>query len=113
MQALAGAGVVHAGVDAELVGAFGEAGEREAAVGEGGRVQGVSVELGGVQFVRFQLDEGVSGGAGGEPDDGAGPEGLVTGREVEGDLVVLDVEELGSELRFVARQCGHGAHAAG
>lgn len=113
VQAFAGAGVAHAGGDAELVGALGEAGEGEAAVGEGGRVQGVSVEGGGAQFVRFQLDEGVAGGAGGEPDDGLGLEGLVAGGEVEGDLVVPDVEEPGSDLRFVARQCGHGAHAAG
>lgn len=112
VQALAGARVAHAGVEVQLVGAFGEAGERQPVVGEGGRVEGDAVEGGRAQFGGLQLDEGVCGGACGEPDDGGGVEGLVVAGEVEGDGVVLDVEELGSELRFVARQCGHGAHAA-
>lgn len=113
VQALAGAGVPHAGVEVQLVGAFGEAGERQAVVGEGGRVEGVAVEGGRAQLDGLQLDEGVCGGAGREPDDGGRVEGfVVVAGEVEGHGVVLDVDELGSELRFVARECGHGAHAA-
>lgn len=109
VQALAGAGVAHAGVEVQLVVALGEAGEREAVVFEGRHVDGLAVEGGGAQFDRLQFDEGVSGGAGGEPDDGGGVEGVVVAGEVEGDGVVVDVDEPGSELRFVARQCGHGA----
>lgn len=41
MEAFAGAGVAHAGGDAQFVGAFAEAGEGEAVVGEGGGVEGV------------------------------------------------------------------------
>lgn len=41
VQALAGAGVAHAGVEVQLVVALGEAGEGEAVVGEGCRVEGV------------------------------------------------------------------------
>jgi hypothetical protein len=32
--------------------------------------------------------------------------------QVEFDLVAVDVEERGTGLRFVARQYGHGCHAA-
>ncbi|GAA3107374.1 hypothetical protein GCM10020254_61610 [Streptomyces goshikiensis] len=116
VQAFAGAGVAHPGVDAQLVGAFGQAGEGEAVAVEAGGVEGVAVEFGGAQFVRFELHEGVGGVGGGgadaEADDDGGVEGVVADGEVEGDGVVVDVECLGSELRFGACQCGHGAHAA-
>ncbi|CAM5579270.1 hypothetical protein SBADM41S_10795 [Streptomyces badius] len=108
VHALAGAGVVHRGVDAQFVGADGEPGEGVAVAVEEGGVQGLSVETDRAQGGGLDLDEGVSGRAGGEPDDGGGVEGLLAGGEVEGDRVPLHVEDLGSGLRFVARQYGHG-----
>lgn len=112
VEAFAGAGVAHAGVDAQFVGAFGEAGEGKAVVLEGGDGEGFAVQEGGFQVFGLELDEGVARGACGEADVDAGVEGFVADGEVEGDGVVVDVEEPGSELRFGARQCGHGAHAA-
>ena len=99
------------GVDAQFVVAGGEAGAAGAGSSVEGRgVEGLAVEGGGAQFGRLELDEGVRRRArGGEPDDGAGVEGVVAGGEVEVDRVAVDVEELGSGLRFVARQYGHGA----
>lgn len=79
---------------------------------EVGRVEGLSVERDGAQLGRLQLDERVPVGPCGEPDLGAGVEGVVPGGEVEFDGVVVDVEELCSELRFVAREYGHASHAA-
>ncbi len=108
VHALAGAGVVHRGVDAQFVGAGGEPGEGVAVAVEEGGVQGLSVETDRAQGGGLDLDEGVSGRAGGEPDGGGGVEGLLAGGEVEGDRVPLHVEDLGSGLRFVARQYGHG-----
>lgn len=109
VHAFAGARVVHGGVDAQFVGACGECGEREPVLGEVGRVEGVSVEADGAQGGGLELDEGVPGGACGELDDGAGVEGVLAGGQVEVDGVPLYVEELGSGLRFVARQYGHGS----
>ncbi len=108
VHALAGAGVAHGGVDVEFVGAFGEAGEGEAVVVEGGGVEGLPVEGDAVEGGRLEFDEGVAGGPGGEPDAGDGVEGVVAGGQVEVDGVVVDVQGAGSGLRLFARQCGHG-----
>ena len=112
VHAFAGAGVVHGGVDGEFVGACGEAVQGVAVLVEALGVQGLSVEAERAQVFRLDLDEGVSGRVGGEPDGGAGAEGLLARGEVEVDRVPVYVEELGAGLRFVARQYGHGAHAA-
>ncbi|MGX1489635.1 hypothetical protein RKD41_001894 [Streptomyces tendae] len=61
---------------------------------------------------RLELDEGVRVGARGERDDGVRVEGVVPGGQIECDRVPVDVEELGTGLRFVARQYGHERHAA-
>lgn len=116
MHAFAGVRVGHGGFDAQFVGAGGEAGEGEPVVVECGGVQGVSVEGDGSQGGGPDLDEGVSGRAGGETDDGGGVEGVGSAGEIEVDRVPLDVDELSSGLRFVARQYGHGdmlPHASG
>ena len=55
----------------------------------------------------LDLDEGAGVRARGEADDGPGVEGLVAGGQIEVDRVAVDVEELGTGLRFVARQYGH------
>ncbi len=107
VHALAGAGVAHVRVHAQLVLAGGEVLQGEPVAVQGFRVQGVSVEGDGAQLVRPDLDEAVSVGAGAEPDQGAGVEGLVAGGQVEFDRVAVHVEELCSGLRFVARQYGH------
>jgi len=112
VHAFAGAGVAHGGVDGELVGAGGEAVQGVAVPVEAFGVQRLSVEAEGAQGFRLDLDEGVSGRAGGEPDGGRGVEGRLARGEVEVDRVPVYVEELGAGLRFVARQYGHGAHAA-
>lgn len=108
VHAFAGVRVGHGGLDAQFVGAGGEAGEGEPVVVECGGVQGVSVEGDGSQVGGPDLDEGVSARAGGEADDGGGVEGVGSAGEIEVDRVPLDVDELGSGLRFVARQYGHG-----
>lgn len=72
----------------------------------------MSVEADGAQGGGLELDEGVTGGEGGELDDGTGVEGLLPRGQIEVDRVLLYVEELGSGLRFIARQYGHGCHAA-
>ncbi len=90
------------------MGAGGEAGQREAVVGEGGGVEGVAVEGGGVQLGGLDVDEGVAGVARGEVDDRSGAEVVLALGEVECDLVAVDVDEPGSGLRLVALQCGHG-----
>ncbi len=95
------------GVDAQLVLAGGEVLQGEPVAVQGFRVQGVSVEGDGAQLGGPDLDEGVPVRAGAEPDQGAGVEGLVPAGQVEFDRVAVDVEELGSGLRFVARQYGH------
>lgn len=114
VHALAGAGVAHGGVDAQFVLAGREVLERQPVLvqGVGVRVEEVAVEGDGAQFGGLELDEGVPVRAGGEADDGTGVEDLVAARQVEFDLVAVDVEELGTGLRFVARQYGHGCHAA-
>ncbi len=115
VHALARAGVPHGGLDAQLVLAGGEVLQGEPVPVEGGRVEGVSVQGDGAQFGGLDLDEGVRGvrlAADGEADDGAGVEGLVPTGEIEVDRVVVDVEEPGTGLRFVARQYGHARHAA-
>ena len=75
---------------------------------EGGGVEGLAVEV-GAQCGGLEFDEGVGPAAGGEPDDGGGVECLVPSGQVEVDRVVVDVEEPGTGLRFVARQYGHAA----
>lgn len=112
VHAFAGAGVAHARPDAQFVVAGGEVVQREPVVDQGAGVEGLAVEGDGVQCRGPELDEGVPVGSGGEADDGAGLEGLVAGRQVELDGVAVDVEELGTALRFVARQYGHERHAA-
>lgn len=115
VHALAGAGVAHARVDAQFVLAGGEAGQREPVLDEVLGVEGVAVEGDGAQLGGLELDEGVGAcfvPAHGEPDDGAGVEGVFARRQVELDRVAVDVEEPGTGLRFVARQYGHGGHAA-
>lgn len=109
VHALPGAGVAHGGVDAQFVLAGGESLEGEPVLVEGRGVEGPAVQGDGAQFGGLHLDEGVRVGAGGEPDDGQGVEGLVPSGQVEFDPVVVDVEELGTGLRFVARQYGHEA----
>ncbi len=97
------------------MGARGEALEGEAVAVEGPGVEGFSVEGDRAQFGGLQLNEGVRGlflPPYGEVDDGTGVEGLVATREVECDLVAVDVEEPSTGLRFVARQYGHEGHAA-
>ncbi|GGW93493.1 hypothetical protein GCM10010353_05900 [Streptomyces chryseus] len=108
MHAFAGAGVAHGGFDAQFVCARGEAGEGQAVVDECLGVERLSVEGDGAQGGGLELDEGVPGRAGGEVDDGAGVEGVFATGEIEVDRVPVDFEELGSGLRFVARQYGHG-----
>lgn len=112
VHAFAGAGVAHGGVDAQFVGSRGEPVEGVAVLGEACGVQGLSVEAERAQVLGLDLDEGVSGRVGGELDDGTGVEGVLACGEVEVDRVPVYVEELGSGLRFVARQYGHAAHAA-
>lgn len=112
VHAFAGAGVAHGGVDAQFVGAGGEAGEGEAVLGEVRGVQGVPVEADGAQGGGLDFDEGVTVGECGELDDGSGVEGLLPRGQIEFDRVPLYVEELGSGLRFIAHQYGHGSHAA-
>lgn len=109
VHAFAGAGVAHGGVDAKFVCAGGECGEGEPVLGEVGGVEGLSVEGDGAQGGGLELDEGVSGRECGELDDGAGVEGVVSRGQIEVDRVLVHVEELGSGLRFVARQYGHGS----
>src|SRR5690606_29920323 len=97
VHALAGAGVAHARVDAELVLAGGEALQRQPAAVEGPGVQGLSVEGDGAQCGGLDLDEGVRGPLvreDGEPDRGAGVEDLVPDGQIEFDRVAVDVEEL-------------------
>src|SRR5690606_6173111 len=82
---------------------------------EGPGVQGLSVEGDGAQCGGLDLDEGVRGPLvreDGEPDRGAGVEDLVPDGQIEFDRVAVDVEELCSVLRFVAREYGHAGHAA-
>ena len=80
VHALAGARVVHVGLDAQLVVAGGQAGEGVAGCRRGGGVERPAVEADGAQgFGGLELDEGVTGRAGGEPDDGAGSEGSSPG----------------------------------
>ncbi|GAA3121513.1 hypothetical protein GCM10017687_39090 [Streptomyces echinatus] len=112
VHALAGAGVAHDGVDAQFVLAGGEVLQRQPVLAQRLRVERLSVERGAAQLGGLQLDERVPVGPGGEPDRGTGVEGLVTGREVQFDRVPVNVEELCSELRFVAREYGHAGHAA-
>lgn len=115
MHALAGAGVAHRGVHAQFVFALGEARQGQSAVAEAAGVQGVAVEGGGAQLGGPDLDECVRAGVARrhrEADHGAGVEGVVPGGEVEFDRVPVDVQEGGTGLRFVARQYGHGGHAA-
>jgi len=112
VHALAGAGVAHARVDAQLVLAGGEVLQRQPVAVERGGVQGLSVQGDGAQFGGLDLDEGVRVRTGAETDQGAGVERLVAGGQVEFDRVAVDVEELCSVLRFVARQYGHAGHAA-
>ncbi len=115
VHALAGAGVAHGRLDAQFVFAGGEVLQRQPVLVEGVRVEGVSVQGDGAQLGGLDLDEGVRGvrvAADGEPDDGAGVEGLVPTGQIEVDRVVVDVEEPGTGLRFVARQYGHARHAA-
>lgn len=112
VHALAGTGVPHRGVDAQLVFPGGEPGEREPVPGERGRVERPAVERDGAQGGGLEFDEGVSGSLSGELYDGAGVEGVLAGGQIECDRVPVDIEELGSGLRFVARQYGHGGHAA-
>jgi hypothetical protein len=112
VHAFAGAGVAHGGVDAQFVFAGGEVLQGQPVAVEGVGVEGLPVEGGGAQFGGLELDEGVRVRAGAEADDGVRVEGVVAGGEIEVDRVPVDVEELGSGLRFVARQYGHGRHAA-
>lgn len=109
VHALAGVRVAHRGVDQQFVLAGRDPGEREPVPGERAGVDGVSVEGHGAQLGGLDFDEGVSGRTRGESDDGTGVEGVVALRQIEVDRVPLDIEELGSELRFIARQYGHGA----
>lgn len=109
VHAFTGAGVAHGGIDAQFVRAGGECGERVPVLGEVGGVEGVSVEADGAQGGGLEFDEGVSGRECGELDDGAGVEGVLTRGQIEVDRVPVYVEELGSGLRFVARQYGHAS----
>ncbi|GAA3306497.1 hypothetical protein GCM10020295_62890 [Streptomyces cinereospinus] len=112
VHALAGAGVAHGGVDAQFVVAGGEVLQRQAVAVEGLGVEGLSVQGDRAQLGGLELDEGVRVRAGAELDHRARVEGLVAGGQVEVDRVEADVDELGTGLRFVARQYGHGSHAA-
>lgn len=115
VHAFAGAGVAHARVDAQFVFAGVEVFQGEPVLVQGFRVEGVSVEGDGAQCGGLDLDEGVRVvlvRADGEPDDGAGVEGVVPGGQIEVDRVAVDVDEPGTGLRFVARQYGHAGHAA-
>ncbi|MGX1253397.1 hypothetical protein RKD48_005908 [Streptomyces ambofaciens] len=115
VHALAGAGVAHGGVDAQLVLAGREVLQRQPVLIQGGRVQGLSVQRDGAQLRGLDLDERVRAvrvAADGEPDGGPGVEGVVPTGQIEVDRVVVDVEEPGTGLRFVARQYGHARHAA-
>lgn len=112
VHALTGAGVPHVGLDTQLVLPRVESGEREPVAAETGGVECPSVEGDGAQRGGLEFDEGVSDGPCGELDDGTGVEGVLAGGQIEGDRVPVDIDELGSGLRFVARQYGHGGHAA-
>ncbi len=115
VHALAGAGVAHGGVDAQFVFAGGEVLQGQPVLVQGLRVEGLPVEGDGAQFGGLDLEERVRVvlvRADGEPDDGAGVEGVVPGGQVQVDGVAVDVEEPGTGLRFVARQYGHERHAA-
>ncbi|ELS52479.1 putative Aminopeptidase N [Streptomyces viridochromogenes Tue57] len=115
VHALAGAGVAHGRLDAQFVLTGGEVLQGQPVLVQGLRVQGLSVQRDGAQLGRLDLDEGGRvrlALARGEPDDGAGVEGLVAGGQIEFDRVAVDVEELGTSLRFVAREYGHAGHAA-
>lgn len=71
VHAFAGAGVAHGGVDAQLVLALGQSGQGEPVGVERLRVEVLSVEGDGAQGGGLELDEGVSGRAGREPDHGS------------------------------------------